>query len=106
MTTGSSSDATQMSGFLKAGDEAATAIRGHYNTWANSVSILDASKGAFAAAFQNTKVLVEQELTNISNEMHGIATNVGQTSQTHQQADEAQDAELKRVVGSLNATRP
>lgn len=104
--TQSASDAGQMAAFLQAGDQAATDIRSHFNTWANAVSMLDASKGAFAAAFQQTKTLVESELTNMSNEMRGIATNVGETSKTHQQADQAQDDEMKKVIGGLNAVRP
>lgn len=106
MAVGSSSNAIEMSDFLKQGQQAAQEIQKHFNTWVSAVAPLQASKGLFATAFENTKTLVQTELNNLSKEMNGIATNVGEASKTHQAADQQQDEALQSTVKALNAVRP
>ena len=97
MAPGTKATTPQMTAFEGKAGTAAGTITTSMNKMLGELSILDASKGAFASAFQITKSIVERETKNLSNALHGIAIDVGTAAKEYEKSDQEQEAAIKKA---------
>lgn len=94
---GTKTSTPEMIAFQGKADDAATTIATAMSKMIGDLSILDASKGAFANAFQVTKEIVNRETINLTNALQGISVDVATAAQQYEAADAEQEAEIKKA---------
>lgn len=97
---GTKTSTPEMIAFQGKADDAATTIAAAMSKMIGELSILDASKGAFANAFQVTKDIVNRETTNLTHALQGISVDVATAANQYEAADAEQEAEIKKAEGA------
>ncbi|WP_106848857.1 WXG100 family type VII secretion target [Blastococcus sp. Marseille-P5729] len=94
---GTKTSTPEMQAFQVKASDAATTITTAMNKMIGELSVLDASKGAFARAFQVTRDIVNRETQNLSNALNGISVDVATAAAQYEQSDAEQEAEIKKA---------
>lgn len=94
---GTKTSTPEMIAFQGKADDAASTIASAMSKMIGELSILDASKGAFANAFQITKEIVNRETINLTNALQGISVDVATAAKQYEAADAEQEAEIKKA---------
>lgn len=94
---GTKTSTPEMIAFQGKADDTASTIQAAMTKMIGELSILDASKGAFANAFQVTRDIVNRETTNLTNALHGISVDVGAAAVQYEASDAEQENEIKKA---------